>query len=205
MTITEEIRLLAKKYTNQLKSKIDKRVQEMKGDDTSHYLIYRVLGITDREGELIDVYQNKGRFLYKYAGSFLEDAAKLCFKSKFPASSSARIPNTEGQRPKTFEIDCVIESDAIEIKWRDATTDGDHITKEHTRLRTVRNAGYTPIRVMFYYPNRAQAIRIQQTMQTLYEGLEGHYYYGDAAWTYVKLRTDIDLKSILEKLAGEHR
>ncbi|NMG12192.1 ApaLI family restriction endonuclease, partial [Streptococcus pneumoniae] len=27
--------------------------------------------------------QNKGRFLYKYAGSFLEEAAVLCFNEKF--------------------------------------------------------------------------------------------------------------------------
>ena len=33
------------------------------------------LGISFEEGENIDLYQNKGRFLYKYAGSFLEEAA----------------------------------------------------------------------------------------------------------------------------------
>jgi hypothetical protein len=173
----------------------------MKADDTSHYLIYRVFGITDKEGELIDVYQNKGRFLYKYAGSFLEEAAKLCFKEKFHDSGSLRIPNTEGSKPKTFEIDCVVDKTAIEIKWKDATTDGDHITKEHTRLKAVKNAGYTPIRVMFYYPNRDQAIRIQKTLQTLYEGLEGQYYFAGSAWDYVSKMTGVDLKSILEELA----
>jgi len=52
--------------------------------------------------------------------------------------------------------------DALEIKWRDATTDGDHITKEHTRMQAVCDAGYKPVRVMFYYPNRDQAVRIQR-------------------------------------------
>ena len=80
MAIREQIRALASKYASALKEKVDARVAEMKADDTSHYLIYKVLGITDHEGELIDVYQNKGRFLYKYAGSFLEEAVKLCFK-----------------------------------------------------------------------------------------------------------------------------
>ena len=126
----------------------------MKGDDRSHCLIYQVLGVGDREGRLVDEYQNKGRFLYKYAGSFLEEAAKLCFLERFPESGSVRIPNTQGRRPKTFEIDCLVSRDAIEIKWRDATTDGDHITKEHTRIRAIVDAGHTPIRVMFYYPNR---------------------------------------------------
>lgn len=203
MDVRVEISKLAEKYAVALEAKVADRVQEMKEDDTSHYLIYQVLGITDKEGELIDVYQNKGRFLYKYAGSFLEDAAKLCFLSKFPGSGSLRIPNTEGRRPKTFEIDCVVDEDGIEIKWRDATTDGDHITKEHTRLRAVKAAGYHPIRIMFYYPNRAQAMKIQQTLQDLYKGLGGDYYFGDAAWKYVHERTDVNLLGILKGIADE--
>jgi len=204
ITIEEKIRRLAAEYAEQLKEKIDQRVEEMEGDDRSHFLVYRVLGITDEEGHLIDVYQNKGRFLYRYAGAFLEDAAKLCFQEEYPDADSVRIPNTLGRRPKTFEIDCLIEQDAIEIKWRDATTDGDHITKEHTRIKTIADAGYTPIRVMFYYPNREQAIRIQQTLETVYTGVGGEYYYGDEAWEYIKEQTGIDLKAILEKLAEEN-
>ena len=204
MAIKDEIRVLAAKYASELKANVDARVLEMKADDTTHYLIYRVLGVTDAEGELIDVYQNKGRFLYKYAGSFLEEAAKLCFKQKYPDSKSLRIPNTEGTKPKTFEIDCVVGNDAHEIKWKDATTDGDHITKEHSRLKAVKNAGYLPIRVMFYYPNRDQAIRIQKTLQTLYEGLDGKYYFADKAWEYIKTATGVDLKAILEDLAKEN-
>ncbi len=176
----------------------------MKEDDRSHILIYQVLGISDQEGRLIDEYQNKGRFLYKYAGSFLEEAAKLCFLERFPESGSVRIPNTLGQRPKTFEVDCLVGTEAIEIKWRDATTDGDHITKEHTRIRAIVDAKYTPIRVMFYYPHRTQAIRIQQTLETLYKGVNGHYYYGDSAWQYVKERTGVDLLAILKTLAQEN-
>ena len=151
MSIDNEIRRIADEYAANLKARVDQRIEEMEADDNSYYLIYRVLGVTDEEGKLIDVYQNKGRFLYKYAGSFVEDAAKACFLAKYPDSGSIRVPNTIGQRPKTFEIDCLVENrDAIEIKWRDATTDGDHITKEHTRMQNVKNAGYKPIRVMFY-------------------------------------------------------
>jgi len=202
--IEESIRLLARKYADRLKKAIDARLVEMKNDDKSHLLIYQVLGVGDQEGRLVDEYQNKGRFLYKYAGSFLEEAAKLCFLEKFPGSGSARVPNTQGRRPKKFEIDCLIASDAIEIKWRDATTDGDHITKEHTRIRAIVDAGHTPIRVMFYYPNRAQAIKIQQTLETLYKGVNGQYYFGSAAWQYVKERTGVDLFAILQTLAKEN-
>lgn len=203
MDIRQEIRDLADKYAQALKEKTDIRMVDMETDDTSHFLIYSVLGVSEEEGRLIDLYQNKGRFLYKYAGSFLEEAAKFCFKHKYLDSGSLRIPNTLGTRPKLFEIDCVLEKMAIEIKWRDATTDGDHITKEHTRLQAVHAAGYMPIRVMFYYPNRAQAIKIQQALETLYKGLDGEYHYGDAAWEYVKTITAVDLKGILEELAKE--
>lgn len=61
---------LARKYSSNLKSKIDERICEMENDDNSHYLIYKVLGISDEEGKLIDIYQNKGRFLYNCAGLF---------------------------------------------------------------------------------------------------------------------------------------
>ena len=203
MSIEQKIKDLAKKYVNNLKNKMNTRIEEMKGDDISHYLVYQVLGVTDEEGHLIDLYQNKGRFLYKYAGSFLEEATKICFLHQFPDAATTKIPNTLGLRPKTFEIDCLESNNAIEIKWRDATTDGDHITKEHTRIRVIQAAGYTPIRVMFYYPNRGQAIKIQSTLETLYKGIGGQYYYGDSAWEYVKERTGINLKDILEKIAKE--
>lgn len=125
MPIKDEIRELANRYAAALKIKLAERIEDLLSDDTSHYLIYQELGISHKEGELIDIYQNKGRFLYKYAGSFLEEAARLCFKCKDIDACAARIPNTIGSRPKTFEIDCVFGGHAIEIKWRDATTDGD--------------------------------------------------------------------------------
>lgn len=199
--LIKSIELLAEKYATTLNGKIANRKIEMQNDDTSHYLIYRVLGITSKEGELIDIYQNTGRFLYKYAGSFLEEATTLCFKYKFPDGEKTKIPNTEGVRPKTFEIDFLHGKQAIEIKWRDATTDGDHITKEHTRVKAVKAKGYTPIRVMFYYPQRKQSVKIQDTLKTLYAGVDGEYYAGDDAWDYVKDKTGADLKAILTKIA----
>ena len=91
--IEESIRFLSRKYADRLKKAVAERLEEMKEDDRSHCLIYQVLGVGDQEGRLVDEYQNKGRFLYKYAGSFLEEAAKLCFLEKFPESGSVRIPN----------------------------------------------------------------------------------------------------------------
>lgn len=205
--IKQKIKSLAERYAANLEKKTKERMKEMEADDNSHYLIYQVLGILHDEGKLIDLYQNKGRFLYKYAGSFLEEAATLCFIEKFSEEKAkkTRISNTISQRPKTFEIDCLInEKRAYEIKWRDATTDGDHITKEHTRIKVIKDAGYIPIRLMFYSPNRSQAIKIQQTLETLYLGIGGEYYYGDYAWEHLKDMTEIDLLSILEEIAQEN-
>src|SRR4051812_28941632 len=102
--IEEAIRLLARDYGARLKKAIDARLVEMVDDDRSHALIYQVLGVSGQEGRLVDEYQNKGRFLYKYAGSFLEAAAKLCFLETYPDSAPSRVPNTQGRRPKMFEI-----------------------------------------------------------------------------------------------------
>jgi hypothetical protein len=201
--LKKKIRTLADTYSANLKGKIDARREEMKADDTSHYLVYRVLGISTEEGQRIDSYQNTGRFLYKYAGSFLEEAATLCFNFKFPEGIKTKVVNAIGQRPKTFEIDFLNQKDAIEVKWRDATTDGDHITKEHTRVKAIREHGYKPIRIMFYYPLREQAIKIQETLKTLYAGVDGEYYGGDDAWNYLMKYTGVDLKAILTEIANE--
>jgi len=196
--LEKELLKLQTDYKRQLDLKIKGRTIEMQSDDNSHYLIYEVLGISNERGSKIDLYQNVGRFLYKYAGSFLEAATKLCFLSKFPDSKSYKIPNTIGVRPKTFEIDCLNGNDAIEIKWRDATTDGDHINKEHTRMRVIKDAGYKPIRVMFYYPNRVQSIKIQDKLKKLYEEIGGEFYSGENAYDYVHTKTGFDLRSFFE-------
>nr|WP_205595921.1 ApaLI family restriction endonuclease [Helicobacter felis] len=84
-------------------------------------------------------------------------------------------------------------------------TDGDHITKEYTRVKAIKQRGYKPIRVMFYYPQRAQAKKIQETLETLYLGVGGKYYYGDLAWDYIQDYTGINLMEILEKIATTRR
>ena len=203
--ITKQIEDLAKTYANALDKQTRARITEMESDDKSHYLIYRVLRVSKQEGHLIDAYQNKGRFLYKYAGSFLEAASILCFlHGRTNVVPKQKVKNTLSTRPKEFEIDCLIGNDAIELKWRDATTDGDHITKEHARVKVIQAAGYKPIRVMFYYPNREQAIRIQETLKTLYNGVGGEYYVGDDAWNYVQNSTGVNLKAILTTIAAKN-
>lgn len=56
---------------------------------------------------------------------------------------------------------------------------------------------------MFYYPQREQTIKIQETLKTLYAGVGGEYYSGDEAWEYLKAYSGVDLKVILTQIANE--
>tara|TARA_B100000902_G_scaffold293951_1_gene280561 strand:+ start:142 stop:756 length:615 start_codon:yes stop_codon:yes gene_type:complete len=197
-----EIISLAKKYSSELQKRVDQRLVEMENDDNQHYLIYNVMNVSNEEGKQIDLYQNKGRFLYKYVGSFLEEAAILCIKHKYKDAEKVKIDNTIGIRPKTFEIDCLVNNThAVEIKWRDATTDGDHINKEHTRLRVISAEGYLPIRVMFYNPLRKQAIKIQKKLEKIYSEENGKFYAGNDAWNFIKDFTGVNLFELLNDIA----
>lgn len=201
MTNDERLLKIITHYRDELQEKIRKREYEMQRDENDHYLIYNVLGFTSEEGYQIDYQQNVGRFLYKYAGSLLEELAIKCMIGAYPnAKVKVKLPNTIDDSPKTVEIDCLVGNKAYEIKWKDATTDGDHIIKEHKRVRIIKEAGYTPIRIMFFEPNRDQAIKIQANLKEFYEDIGGEYYSGEAAWSYIKKETGIELKELLEKL-----
>ncbi len=76
------------------------------------------------------------------------------------------------------------------------------IRHEDRRVR-YKEHNYRPIRIMFYYPNRDRAIRIQETLKTIYQGMNGEYYSGDQACKYVKSKTQVNLLKILEKIADE--
>lgn len=180
-----------------LHSKIEERRAEMAKDDIEHYKLYEVLGLSQEEGRNIDLYQNIGRFVYKYAGALLEEATVAVLESARPGES-IRIPNTVSQNPKTFEIDYYVTEDerAHEIKWRDATTDGDHIRKELNKIQCIVDAGMIPVRVMYYMPNRDQAIRIQTRIAAAYR-VKGEAYVGSAAWRYIHDYTGFDLRAYL--------
>lgn len=196
----ERLTRIILRYRDELQKRIEERKVEMQSDNNEHYILYNALGFTNDEGYQVDYQQNVGRFLYKYAGSLIEDLAIRCFKIAHPeAQEKVKLPNTIDRSPKTVEIDCLIGNRAIELKWKDATTDGDHIKKEQKRVKIISDAGYTPNRVMFFESNRDQAIRIQSKLRDLYHEIGGEYYSGEEAWEYLKQDTGIDLKKILEE------
>jgi hypothetical protein len=152
----------------QLHKKIEKRRIEMGNNNFEHLSLYSILGFPEEEGLKIDIYQNIGRFLYKYAGALLEEATVAVLQNT-KEGKSIRIPNTISQNPKKFVIDFFVISDnkAHEIKWRDATTDGDHIRKEHSKIQCIVKEGMIPVRVMYYMPNRKQAINSRKDNRCL--------------------------------------
>lgn len=188
-------------YREELQKKIREREKEMQQDNNEHYLVYHALGFTSKEGYQIDYQQNVGRFLYNYAGSLLEELTIKCMQTVHPdAEIKVKLPNTIDKNPKKVEIDCLIGNKAYEIKWKDATTDGDHIKKEHKRVQIIKEAGYVPVRIMFFEPNRKQAIKEQKKLKKMYEEIGGEYYSGEDAWRYLKHETGIDLKKLLQKM-----
>lgn len=175
MSNDEKILKIISHYRDELQKKIKEREKEMQQDNNDHYLIYNALGFTNKEGYQIDFQQNVGRLLYKYAGSLLEELAIKCMKEAYPnAELKVKIPNTIDRSPKTVEIDCLVGNRAYEIKWKDATTDGDHIEKEHKRVQIIKEAGYVPIRIMFFEPNRERAIREQVKLKKCMKILEAN-------------------------------
>lgn len=197
----EKLLKIIVEHRETLQKKIKDRELEMQEDSTEHYIVYHALGFTSEEGYQIDYQQNVGRLLYRYAGSMLEELAIQCFQLAHPDSQKkVKLPNMLDYSPKTIEIDCLVGNKAYEIKWKDATTDGDHIKKEYKRVRIIKEAGYTPIRIMFFIPNRRQAISAQAKLRHFYEEIGGEYYAGEDAWNYMEKETGINLKNLLESL-----
>lgn len=186
-------------YRNALHVAINDRIKEMNSDLNEHFIIYKTLGIHDDEHHKIDIYQNIGRFIFKYAGALIEDIAKIAL-----GGERVHIPNVISSSPKTFEIDCYTASDnkAHEIKWKDATTDGDHKKKEECKVMGIVDKKYIPVRIMFFMPERTQAIAIQKKIIALYRE-NGEAYIGEEAFEYVKNYSGIDIKKLLNDFIKE--
>ena len=204
MTIETELHQLAVRIRDSLALQVESRRQDLEADDTSHQELYRILGVPPSECAKIDLYQNVGRFVYKYAGTLLEAATQLCL-AKAGDVRPLTLPNTVSSSPAQFEIYCYTQKDnkAHEIKWRDATTDGDHIKKERYKILAIVGAGHIPVRVMYYMPVRAQAVRIQQRILAEFRS-HGEAYVGDDAWSYVRAYSGVDLRAELLKLDTPH-
>ena len=59
MAMRDDIRALADRYADKLNRQIEHRLVEMRQDDRSHTLIYKVLGISVQEGILNELAEER--------------------------------------------------------------------------------------------------------------------------------------------------
>lgn len=194
-----ELKLIEKflERKKKLNKKIENRVSKIKEEDPDYYELVNLFGYSDEEAEDIDIKHNIGRFLFANLGRLLEELSNTLLKNA-KGGKELKITNPADSPPEKFQIDCVVDSDnkAHEIKWRDATTDGDHVKKEENKISAIENLGYIPVRVMFYRPKRKQAQRICDKVARLYRS-EGEAYIGDDAWEYIENYTSFDLRHFM--------
>ncbi len=198
--LKNKLKIIFDKHKKTLKEKITERKKEIESEKNPHWEIYKLLGgFDEKESFKVDFYQNVGRFFFKYCGSMLEEMSIEIIKSK-KSAEKLYIKNTISSNPKKFEIDCFVKKDnkGHEIKWRDATTDGDHKKKEEIKLKQMVKNGIIPVKIMFYMPERAQAKKIQLSIIDLYKQT-GESHIGKNAWLYLKDYCNFDLYNFLFK------
>lgn len=168
-----------------------------------HMEVYDLFNISQDEGRRIELYHNLGRLFYNAVGRLLEGTTQAVIKYT-KGGESIRIENTISNAPKTFSIDAFVQQDnkAHEIKWRDATTDGDHIRKENHKVQCIVERQMIPVRIMYYMPESDKAAQIQNKVIAAYRQ-QGEAYVGKDAWNYIKDYTGVDLYTYLYEKTRE--
>lgn len=169
--------------------------ERMDTADRDYSRVYRALGLDDATGRDLDERHLEARFVYNHAGVMIEKVAIECVMSRHAARKKVLVDNVASARPIKFEIDVVVERDGIEIKWKDATTDGDHVTKEKHRVASIKEAGYRPIRLMFFEPSAPQSKKIQDRLSEEYAKIGGEFHRGLAAFDFIRRYTGVDMLS----------
>ena len=71
------------------------------------------------------------------------------------------------------------------------------------KLEGIRIKNFYKI-IMFYYPNRDRAIKIQQALEAICTGMGGKYFFGDSAWEHIKSISNVDLHGLLQEMANQN-
>ncbi len=103
LSLSDKLDKIVERHRISLSKNIEKRRHEMELDNIEHLKLYELLGFSEEEGRKVDLYQNIGRFVYKYAGSLIEEATVAVLQYTKPGKS-LRIPNTISNNPKTFRL-----------------------------------------------------------------------------------------------------
>lgn len=198
-----ELEKLGKELTNifeaerkRITAVIKKRMEKVRKEIPEYYEIMELYGFKKDDCMKLDIYHNTSRLTFRSLGKLLEDLTTTVL-SHTKGGHKLQLTNPNPP-PTTFYIDWVIpkENRAYEIKWRDATTDGDHVRKEEAKISAISNSGYKPIRVMYYRPTRLQAQAICDRVTRLYKK-HGEAYIGKDAWNHIKAYTGFDLRNFV--------
>lgn len=195
--ITQVIHAIVDKHHHQSRQRIEQSLADLKQAQHDHEWMLELAGGVGEEIRQMESAHQSLRIIYRAAGSIMEESVKACLCRLKNYQPSQKLDNLIGNRPKQHEVDCLVGNRAYEIKWRDATTDGDHRSKEIERIRNMLAHGLTPVRLMFFIPHNKSAMAIQQSVRKSYEELGGHYHCGPDAWEHVKKLSGHDLRQIL--------
>lgn len=196
--LAKDIEALAVKYRQRL---IQKSV--LPTEDPAQYLAAQALGVSAEEAGQIALAAIQARLLQKYTRQFVEEAVRLCLQAKHPKGVKVTLKNPSGTAPKSFSVDFLQGTDALEYAWRETDADARTIPLLHEKLKVVRAQGFKPIRLVFYSPGSQQHQRHYDILRTIYAGVQGEFYLGEDAWKFVKNYTGTDLKALLAGLRTE--
>ena len=194
--LEEELTSIFEAEKDRIHAQIKKRMEKVRKEIPEYYEIMELYGFGKDDCMELDVYHNTSRLTFRSLGKLLEDLTTTVFSHT--KGGNPLTLNNPNPPPTTFYIDWVIpnENRVYEIKWRDATTDGDHVRKEEAKISAISSSGYKPIRVMYYRPTRAQAKAICDRVTALYEK-HGEAYIGKDAWNHIKIYTGFDLRNFV--------
>ncbi len=185
------------KYSQQSQRRIAESLSHLREFETEHQWMLELAGAPLSEIARMEKAHQSLRIIYRAAGSIMEESVKACLSNLNGYRPSQKFENLIGNRPKQHEVDCLVGQNAYEIKWRDATTDGDHKSKEIERIKNIIEHGLTPTRLMFFIPQNPGAAKIQKGLRKAYEDLGGHYYCGKEAWDHVTEISGHNLREML--------
>jgi hypothetical protein len=195
--IEKEIMTILDNVKNNLGSKIKQRTIDMDSEDPDSHILFKLLGFDKEESKKIDLYHNIGRLVYRSSADLMEKIVIKLFETTKNATR-LRLENPFPP-PQIFNIDAYVKSEkrAYEIKWKHATTDGDHVNKEMQKPKTIKKHGLIPIHLVFFTSERKNAISALDRIIKAYKSVDGEVYVGNDAFQHLHEYTGFDLKKFL--------
>jgi hypothetical protein len=192
-----KIHLIISEYHKKIKDNILKTKQIMEDFKNEHHEIYELF-YSKEEINLIEKYHIMARILSANTGRIFDNVVKFIISDV--EGGQTEYWNNLNSHPMKFEIDIVNHTKKIayEIKWRDATTDGDHKNKEFRKVDFIKNKGYKPIRLTFFLPELERSVKAQKDIIDYYS-MNGLSYTGKEAFEYINTLANIDLKHIIKQ------